>query len=825
MDKLREPIQAKESKRKPKNLLQWEVGIFSNLINDTMNPKNQLDHEEVETRWQESWERNKTFSINLKTAKNPFYNLMMFPYPSAEWLHVWNFYAFTWSDIFGRYKKMNGFDVFEPMGFDAFWIHSENFAMKKNIHPKTLIENNLKTFKDVQLKKLWALFDWDFEVNTTTPEYYKWNQWIFTKMFELWLAYKKTSRVNWCPDCMTVISDEQVIDWMCERHWETEVEKRELDQWFFKITDFAKELYEGLDNIDWSDKTKITQRNWINQKKWTVAKFMIKDSNDCIEVFTTRIDTIHWVTFLAIAPDSQLAKQLLPQNQIEELEKMVQEQSANREIKEKKWLLTSIKVIHPFTGKEIPVYVANYVLSEYWTWAVMWVPAHDDRDMEFSNKYNIDSVNVYNEDWKLINSWAYNWLTKKPAIDKINKELANKKLGWPDVRYKLRDWCISRQRYWWAPIPMVYCDKCWVVPEKEENLPVKLPDVENWKPKWDWYSPLANIPEFYKTKCPCCNWDAKRETDVMDNFVDSSYYFFRYLDPKNSERLFDPELAKKWTPIDMYIWWNEHAVLHLLYTRFITKVFKKMWLIDFDEPFKKFFAHWLIIKDWTKMSKSKWNVVNPDEYIKKYWSDALRMYLMFIWPLDSGWDFSDTWIAWINKYIKRVYSLISSREISEDDSLTDEVTKNQTIKTVTNSYESFKYNVGIARCMEYYNYLQKKPEITRQECETILKLLAPIAPHFTEELWVNKLWNKWSIHLSAWPVQDKSVNLIGKNIDMPVQINWKLKWTINVARNISEEDLLKIVESDNKLSKSVTGKKIKKTIFVPWKIINIILTD
>ncbi len=807
------------------NQLKSAVTNINKQVSDTMNNEiNKFDHLWIETKWQDIWEKEKTFSINLKEAKKPFYNLMMFPYPSAEWLHVGNFYAFTGADTYWRFKKMQWNDVFEPIWFDAFWIHSENFAIKKNIHPKTLVANNIKTFKFQQLKKLWALYDWDYEVNTTTPEYYKWNQWLFIKMFEEGLAYKKKSLVNWCPDCMTVISDEQVINGKCERHWETTVEKRELDQWFFKITEYAKELYDSLSEINWSEKTVTAQKNWINKKKWTVVKFDIAWKDEAVEVFTTRVDTLYWVTFLAISPDSKLAKEAISEEQTKELQTMIGEQISNKDLKEKKWIKTSMRVIHPLTKQEIPVYVANYVISEYGTWAVMWVPAHDDRDMEFAEKFWIEVIKTYDEENdKLVNSEWLDWLSKSEAIKKLNEHLAKIWFWWEDTRYKLRDWCISRQRYWWAPIPMINCEKCWVVPEKIEQLPVRLPEVENWRPKWDWHSPLANIPEFYETSCPCCWGPAKRETDVMDNFVDSAFYFFRYIDPKNPNEMFDKELGKKWIPVDMYIWWHEHAVLHLLYTRFITKVLNRLWYTDAKEPFKRFFAHWLLLKDWIKMSKSKWNVVNPDDLIAQYGSDTLRTYLMFMWPLEQGWDYSDKWIVWVNKFIKRIYALLTTNEISADDSKTDEIMLNLTVKSTTEAFELLKYNVWIARCMEYYNFLAKKEVVTKREWEVLIKLLAPLAPHFTEELWQNVLWNKGSIHLSWWPIVDSSVNLIRQTINMPVQINWKLKWTIEVDKDIEESELLEVIKWNENMHKAIDWKEIRKVIFVKWKIINIVV--
>lgn len=671
---------------------------------------------------------------------------------------------------------------------------------------------------------MWALNCWENEINTTSPEYYRWNQWLFLKLFEKGLAYKKKSLVNWCNDCQTVISNEQVIDWKCERHWDTDVEKKEMEQWFLKITDFADDLYSSLDNLDWSHKTKITQQNWIWKKEWFNLKFQISWLDDYIETFTTRIDTIHWITFLAISCDGNLSDKLINDEQKELLSNMRKEKAFSRK-DNKEWILTDTQVIHPITWELIPVFIANYVEWGYWTWAVMWVPWCDLRDKEFANKYKIEIKDVYNESEELINSWNFTWLNQKDAIPKISDYLEKEQLWKKTIEFKLRDWCISRQRYWWTPIPMINCGTCWIIPEKENKLPIKLPIIEDYKLSNNWKSPLSLVDDFVKVECSCCWWDAERETDVMDNFFDSSWYFFRYLSAQKDDWAFDKKRVEKWLPIDTYIWWNEHAVLHLMYTRFITKFLHSIWEISFDEPFKKFFAHWLIVKDGKKMSKSKWNVINPDEYIKKYWADALRLYLMFLGPLEKWWDFTDTWIISIRKFIWKISSFVNEANINDNGDLP--VERKQEINLLVSGFEhsmwSYKYNVAISKIMTYFNNLKQNEVVYKEDVEILLKTLSIFCPYFTEELWNSKLDNKKSIHMPWWLEKYDNIDWEVKMIKLAVQIWWKVRGVLEINPNLEQEEVLNIAKGTEKIAKYLDWKTIKKVIYVKWRILNIVI--
>ncbi len=786
------------------------------------------NHSDTETYWMRTWESQKTFSVDLDNAKHPFYNLMMFPYPSAEGLHVGNFYAFTGSDVHGRYKKMQGYDVLQPMGWDAFWIHSENFAKKIGSHPLIETPKNVANFKR-QFSQLGALTDWDNEVNTTSPEYYKWNQWLFLRLYEHGFAYKKESSVNWCPDCQTVISDEQVIDGKCERHGNTNVEKKRMDQWFLRITDFADELDSSLEDLNWSDKTKLAQKNWIGKKEWFILDFLIEGGSETIETFTTRIDTVYGITFIALSCDSDLAERLVPKDKTTELEEMRRKKAFSHDTK-KEWIDTGVQVIHPLTWEKIPVFIANYIDGNYGTGAVMWVPWHDQRDREFSEIFGIKSLSVYPEEgndstW-LINSGEFNGMMKAQALEEISSMLEERGLGKKTKLFRLRDWCISRQRYWWTPIPMINCRSCWIVPEAVTKLPVKLPEIGEYSLSNEGKSPLANISSFVDTECPCCWWKAKRETDVMDNFFDSSWYFLRYLSAQNSEEAFNGNRASKWLPVDMYIGWNEHAVLHLMYTRFITKALKKIGLVGFDEPFKKFFAHGLIIRDGAKMSKSKWNVINPDDYIDRYWADALRAYLMFIWPLDSGGDFTDNGIVSMRKFLWRVYTFARTAKPSEDQVLTwsRKIAVNEAISSVQHSMENYKYNVALSKIMTYLRHLQGLEDVTKVEIETFVKLLSIFCPYISEEMWVNILHNTGSVHLSWWPKLFEGVEAEAMTSqNLAVQISWKMRWIIETPTDMTEADIIELARQDQNIAKYLHGKTIKRVVYVRWKILNIVL--
>ncbi len=767
--------------------------------------------QKIEQKWAKVWEKKKTWKVDLKKAKNPYYNLMMFPYPSAEGLHVGNVYAFTGSDIHGRFRRMQGNDVFEPIGFDSFGIHSENFAIKQGTHPKTQTAKNIKHFKE-QLKQLGALFDWSRAVTTNEPEYYKWTQWLFLQLYKAGLAYRSKAPVDWCPSCKTVLADEQVINGKCER-CNSEVIQKEMEQWFFKITKYAERLLKNLDTIDWSERTKLAQKNWIGKSEGAEIEFSIADSNSKIKVFTTRPDTLFGATYMVLAPEHKLVNELQSRitnwNEVVAYREQAKRKSEIERVelaKEKTGVeLKGIKAINPANKEQIPVFIADYVLASYGTGAIMAVPAHDERDMEFAQKFKLPVSNA-------------------PLVSV--EEGIQKGGGRKVIKYHLRDWLISRQRYWGPPIPIIYCKKCalrdpsgqGIVPVPEKDLPVLLPFVKNYRPEGTGKSPLASLPSFVKTKCPQCKGAAERETDVSDTFLDSAWYFFRYPSSDYKKGSFEKTITEKWLPVDMYIGGQEHAVLHLLYTRFITMALRDLGCIDFDEPFKKFRAHGLITKDGVKMSKSKGNVVNPDDYFKKYGADAVRMYLMFIGPFAEGGDWNDKGILGITRFLGRVWNLVQSKErnlVSQDLETKFLSSRHKTIKKITDDLENLKYNTAIASLMEYLN------EPSKVDCQTLLILLAPFAPHIAEELW-HALGNKDSVHSQPWPKYDSKL-LEEEKIRLVLQVNGRVRDIIEVNPNISEHATKDFALQNEKIKKWIAGQPVKKVIFVPGRLINIVI--
>ena len=993
--------------------------------------------QKIEAKWRRIWEKNRTFQVDLKKAKNPYYNLMMFPYPSAEGLHVGNVYAFTGSDIYGRFKRMQGNDVFEPMGFDAFGMHSENFAIKKGIHPKILIKKNTDNFRE-QLKSLGCLFDWQHEVDTTKPEYYKWTQWLFLQLFKAGLAYRKKAPVDWCPSCKTVLADEQVIQGKCER-CDSQVIQKQTEQWFFKITKYAERLLKNLDKIDWSERTKIAQRNWIGRSEGTEIEFQLATSalgprrcliihgitgndqenwfpwfkkrlenqewkvsipnlpntnhpiveewgkalekefkpnsiivghslgvpaalnlvqtvgkkvdklilvapvnpeqnwtalkksvpgidwnaikkfadikfdwekinnlvnqiifyysnNDKyipassvdfykknlpeavfkfiqdkghfntssgirefpevleeflpkIEVFTTRIDTIFSGTFLILAPEHPLSEKITTSEQEAEVKKYILEAKKKSELERtllrqgyegqgKTGVFTGAYAINPASKEKMPIWLADFVLAGYGTGAV-FADAHDERDFEMAKKYSIplkvslrpkDDVlwekvknleECYEKEGILVNSGQFDGLTSAEAREKITAWLERNGSGKKTINYHLRDWLISRQRYWGPPIPIVYCDKCGVVPVPEKDLPVLLPDVKDFRPKDTGESPLASVEKFVKTKCPKCRGSARRETDVSDTFLDSSWYFLRYPSADFKKVPFNKTLTKKWCPVDMYIGGHEHAVLHLLYTRFITMALKDLGFIDFEEPFKKFRAHGLLTKEGAKMSKSKGNVVNPDDYCQKFGADTLRTYLMFLGPFQEGGGWQDLGIIGVKRFLEKVYNLKSKVKNSSVKPGLIEKLLHQTIKKVTEDLEGSNYNTAISTLMILVNEMSKQPEIQNTKYKILLLLLAPFAPYITEELW-NQLENEDSIHDQEWPVADEKL-IKEEKVNLIIQINSKVRDKIEVETGISENEAKQLTLQREKVKQWISDKKIKKIIFVKGKLINIVV--
>lgn len=801
---------------------------------DAYNPQ------KIEEKWREIWKKKKSFKVDLKKAKNPYYNLMMFPYPSAEGLHVGNVYAFTGSDIHGRFKRMLGNDVFEPMGFDSFGIHSENFAIKKGIHPKTQTAKNIKNFTK-QLERLGALFAWDQVVTTSDPGYYKWTQWLFLQLFKAGLAYRKKAPVDWCPSCKTVLADEQVIQGKCER-CDSQIIQKENEQWFFRITKYADRLLENLKKIDWSERTKITQRNWIGKSEGALLEFKIKNTACGIQVFTTRPDTLFGATYMVVAPEHEIISNLKSQiSNLNEVKEYIQESKKKTELertelaKEKTGVeLRGIKAVNPANNEEIPIFAADYVLASYGTGAIMAVPAHDQRDFEFAQKYNLPIKMVicpnypepvcpvlkeaYTGEGYLVNSGKFNGLPFEKAKWEISQFVGGKRT----VNFHVRDWLISRQRYWGPPIPIIYCKKCGIVPVPEKDLPVLLPFVKNFRPEGTGKSPLASVKSFVKAKCPKCKESAERETDVSDTFLDSSWYFLRYPSAGLKQVPFDIALIKKWLPVDMYIGGQEHAVLHLLYSRFITMALKDLSFIDFEEPFEKFRAHGLLTKEGAKMSKSKGNVVNPDDYYKRYGADTLRTYLMFSGPFQEGGDWQDKGIVGIFRFLNKIWELRSKVQPQAPTNPKLEQLIHKTIKKTTEDLENLNYNTAISALMILTNEFSKESHMLVANYSILLRLLAPFAPHITEEIW-HGLGNKNSIHNEKWPEYDKEL-IKTDTIILIVQVNGKYRDKIEAEPGISEEKARQLTISRDNVKKWIIGKEIKKIIFVPDKLINIVIS-
>lgn len=793
-----------------------------------------FDHKAIEAKWAKRWEESKIFQTDLKGAKKPFYNLMMFPYPSAEGLHIGHVFAFGGADVYGHYMLRRGWDVFEPMGFDSFGIHSENFAIKKNINPKKLIADTVRYFRDEQFKRLGTVIDWRHEVVTSDPSYYKWTQWLFLQLYKAGLAYRKEAPAQWCPSCLTVLANEQVIAGKCERCG-TEVTTKTLPQWFFRITDYAERLLKNLDWIDWSETTKTMQRNWIGRSEGAEVTFKT-EGGDGIKVFTTRPDTLWGATFMVLSPEHPLVKKLTTEGQKEAVEGYLAQAARKTEIervsaeREKTGIFSGSYATNQVNGQQIPVWIADYVLTSYGTGAIMAVPAHDQRDWDFAKKYDLPIVEVisggnvekeaYIGEGKLINSGEFSGVESKLAITKITQWLQEKGLGEPKVTYHLRDWLISRQRYWGPPIPIIYCKKCGTLPVPEKNLPVVLPDVENFKPTGTGKSPLASVPEFVNTKCPQCEGPAERETDVSDTFLDSSWYFLRYPSTEWDDKPFDKEMTKKWLPVDFYSGGNEHAVLHLMYTRFITMVLRDLDFIDFEEPFEKFRARGMIILSGAKMSKSRGNVINPNDYFERTGADALKTAMLFMAPFEQGGEFNDRGVGGVVRYLNRVVTLV---ENAKDRPETEEELrlKHRTIKKVTEDMEAMTFNTAIASLMEYANALSKAPEASREAVKTLVSLLAPFASHLAEELW-EKLGEKFSVHTSTWPIYEEKY-LASETELIIVQVNGKLRDRLTVPTGSSEEEVTRLALASGKVSSYTKGNQPSKTVFVPGRLLNIVL--
>lgn len=812
---------------------------------------------DIDRKWQKVWDDKKIASFDKKNIDKKYYCLEMFSYPSGAKLHVGHWYNYGPVDTFARFKKMQGYEVFQPMGFDAFGLPAENYAIKTGIHPYDSTMKNIETMES-QLKAMGAMFNWDAEVVTCKEDYYKWTQWLFLKLYEMGLAYRKKANVNWCPSCNTVLANEQVVEGLCER-CSSVVTKKDLTQWFFKITDYAEELLDGLKELDWPEKTKKIQTNWIGKSTGSIATFKVDGKDLSFDVFTTRVDTICGVSYVVIAPEHEIVDKITTDEHKKEVEeykekcKIITEIDRLAEDREKTGVFTGSYAINPVTLEKVQIWIADYVLATYGTGCVMAVPAHDERDYIFANKYNLDikqviapsdssNINLdkeaYTESGILVNSGDFNGLTTDEAKKKITEYLKEKKLGDFKVTYRLRDWLVSRQRYWGAPIPIIYCDKCGVVPVPEKDLPVKLPYNVEFKP--DGKSPLAKSEEFVNTTCPHCGGKAKRETDTLDTFVCSSWYQFRYPDNKNSEKIFDTEWIDKMLPVDKYVGGPEHAAMHLLYARFITKVLRDAGYTKVSEPFKSLVHQGLILgPDGNKMSKSKGNVISPDDYVDKYGSDVFRMYLMFGFSYVEGGPWSEEGVTAMVKYFGRLERLLD-KMISLKDTNVDKISNNEKellyifnnlIKGINYDLEHMQFNTGIAKIMEitnaFYKYDQsvedenKNTKLIKDTINKFIRIIAPFAPHFSEEMW-NRVGNEVSVFNTEYPTCDNRW-LEKDEIEIPVQINGNVKFVVTIPKDSENEQVEKIVLNDERLAGYLNGRSIKKVIVVRGKIVNIVV--
>ncbi len=838
---------------------------------------------ELERKWQREWERRSinTLSLDeLRNARAPYYNLMMFPYPSAEGLHVGNIYAFTGADVHGRYQRLKGKQVFEPIGFDAFGIHSENFALRVGVHPSELIPRNVANFTR-QLRRVGGMFDWEHTVDTTDPAYYRWTQWIFLKLFKAGLAERKRAPVNWCPSCKTVLANEQVIAGRCER-CETPVEQRHIAQWFFKISQFAQRLLENHSYLDWSESTRKAQINWIGRSEGAELAFPVVSEwrapagaaasaeleriwretstglatreggrgtlqQPAIPVFTTRPDTVFGATYMVLAPEHPLLQWITTPDREPDVEayrtaaSAVDLVSRQRIDKTKTGVFTGAFCLNPATGERIPVWIADYVLMEYGTGAIMAVPGHDERDFEFAVEFQLPIRRViagpgqdastplaeaYTGEGTLVNSGSFDGLSVEEGIRAIVGWLDEQGLGDLQVNYRLHDWCISRQRYWGPPIPVIYCDACGVVPVPEDELPVLLPRVSDFKPDDTGISPLARVEEWYRTTCPGCGGEGRRETDVSDTFLDSSWYFLRYPSTDRDDVAMDPDVTRTWLPVDCYIGGNEHAVLHLMYARFITMALHDLGFLGFEEPFTRFRAHGLIIREGAKMSKSRGNVIVPDPIIEEYGADTFRLYLMFLGPFEEGGDYRDEGIHGPYGFLSRLWDTVTGVVGADDDPEPDsdvERKLHQTIEQVSQQLPDLQYNTAIAAMMEYLNAVRaggRRPR--RSEVESLVPMVAPFAPHIAEELW-ELLGHQESIFEGAnWPEYDPE-KARDVRVEMAVQVNGKLRGTLQLPVGTSEAAAVEAAREQDNVARHLKDRQIRRVVFVPNRLVNFVV--
>jgi leucyl-tRNA synthetase len=802
---------------------------------------NKYNPTEVEKKWQKIWKETGIYKTAEK-PKNKFYDLVMFAYPSGD-LHIGHWYNFSPADTLARYKRMNGHDVLEPFGFDAFGLPAENAAIKRGLMADVWTNENIKNMR-VQLEKMGTMYDWDKAISTADPSYYRWTQWMFVKMFKEGKAYQKDGLVNWCPQDKTVLANEQVVNGKCER-CDAVVERKNLKQWYFKTTDYAQDLLDGLDRIEWPEKIKEMQRNWIGRSEGAHVNFAIDGANEKLEVYTTRPDTIFGATFMVIAPEHPLVDTITTEEQHDVVQKYIAKVGSKTNIdrmesKEKTGVFTGAYAVNPTTNQNIPIWISEYVLMEYGTGAIMAVPAHDERDYEFAKKFGLEITQVIDGgevesahigSGKMINSGEFDGMDSEEAKRKITTWLESKNVGQRQVNYRLRDWLVSRQRYWGTPIPIIHCDNCGPVAVPEKDLPVILP--LNQKFGEDGRSPLLDNEEFLNVKCPECDGDARRETDTMDTFVDSSWYYLRYPNPNYEDGPFDPVAIKEWLPVDTYIGGAEHAVLHLMYARYFTKFLNEFGYLDFDEPFTRLINQGTILgPDGNKMSKSKGNVVNPDDYVDKYGSDAVRIYLMFMGPFEEGGPWDPNRFEGTNRFINKVWELVTGeyKETSHDSPTEAELEAklHKLTKKVGEDTNAIRFNTSIASMMEYVNYAQKvkasgsvSADQWRINMITFTKLIAPFAPYMAEEIWEH-LGQDGSVHIQVWPQYDEKL-VKDDVVTIVIQINGKLRDEFIVeAESAHYPDELERMAKE-KLGDKLAEMEVIKVISVPGKLVNFVV--
>lgn len=799
------------------------------------------NHKEIEKKWQNYWADNKTFKTSDNLGQKKFYALDMFPYPSGAGLHVGHPEGYTATDIVSRYKRMQGYNVLHPMGWDAFGLPAEQYALDTGNDPREFTKQNIQTFKR-QIQELGFSYDWDREVNTTDPEYYKWTQWIFIQLYNKGLAYVDEVAVNWCPALGTVLSNEEVVDGVSERGGHP-VYRRPMKQWVLKITEYADRLLEDLDELDWPESIKEMQRNWIGRSEGARVSFEIENKDASIDVFTTRPDTIYGTTFLVLSPEHSLVNEITSEDKLEAVKKYQEDSSKKSDLertdlaKDKSGVFTGAYAINPLTGKKLPIWIADYVLSSYGTGAVMAVPAHDERDYEFASKFNLPINEViaggdiqkeaYTGVGEHINSGELNGLDNETAISKAIELLVAKGAGEKKVNYKLRDWLFSRQRYWGEPIPVIHWEDGTMTTVPEEELPLLLPETDEIKPSGTGESPLANIDEFVNVIDEKTGMKGRRETNTMPQWAGSCWYYLRYIDPHNSNMLADPEKLKHWLPVDLYIGGVEHAVLHLLYARFWHKVLYDLGVVPTKEPFQKLFNQGMILGEGNeKMSKSKGNVVNPDDIVDSHGADTLRLYEMFMGPLDAAIAWSENGLDGSRRFLDRVWRLF----INEDGSLSNKIVENndngldkvynQTVKKVTEDFNTLNFNTAISQLMVFINDCYKAETIYQPYAEGFVKMLAPIAPHIGEELW-DRLGNEDTITYQPWPTYDESL-LVDSEVEIVVQVNGKVRAKLNIPKDTSKDEMEALALKDENVKLSIEGKDIKKVIAVPQKLVNIV---